>query len=98
MRVTCARSPYVYLSTSLGCKRVARRSVHPKGGIERLEESCIAERLEQAVHSPLIEQSWTDDLISLSCNKYDRNLFPRSEEHTSELGTLRHLGFRLLLE
>src|SRR5436853_3556643 len=41
--------------------------------------------------------SW-DDIPADIKKTYDRNVVPRSEEHTSELQSLRHLVCRLLLE
>jgi hypothetical protein len=55
---------------------VAHRSAHSKSGIERLPQSRIAERLEQALHGTLLEQAWTDGLITVSGDEDDGNLLP----------------------
>ena len=66
---------------------MAHRSVHPKSRIERLTQSRVAERLEQALHGTLFEQAWTDGLISVSGDEDDRNLFPAKRQFPLEIGS-----------
>src|SRR5271170_2905067 len=55
---------------------LANCSIHSKCGIKRLEQSCIAEWLVQALHRALFKHSRTEVLVSMSGNEHDRNLFP----------------------
>src|SRR3984893_16305514 len=55
------------------CTSYNIRSVHLKRGIERLEQSRLAERLEQTLHGTPFEQAWTDRLIAVSGDENDRN-------------------------
>src|ERR1700730_7309475 len=75
--------PYV----SPGRKNVAHRSGHSKSGIEGLTQSRIAEWLEQALHGTLLEQFWTDGLISVSGDENDRNLLPAKLQFPLEIGS-----------
>src|SRR5712664_4906497 len=63
------------------------RSAHSKCGIERLKQSRVAERLEQALHGTLFERAWTDGLICLSGDEDDRNLLPASRQLLLKIGS-----------
>src|SRR5208282_3432054 len=58
-----------------------------KCGMERLKQSRIAERLEQALHGALFEQAWTDGLISVSGDEDDWNLLPAKRQFPLEIGS-----------
>jgi hypothetical protein len=65
------------LSRALSNKfKLTHWSVHPKGGLERRQQRCVAEGLEKAFHGTLFEQTWTDGLISVSSDEDDRNFLP----------------------
>src|ERR1700674_647016 len=63
------------------------RSAHPKCVIERLKQSRVAERLEQALHGTLFERVWTDGLICLSGDEDDRNLLPANRQLLLQIGS-----------
>src|SRR6266404_7630573 len=63
------------------------RSAHTKCGIERLKQSRVAERLEQALHGTLFERAWTDGLICLSGDEDDRNLLPANPQLLLQIGS-----------
>ena len=65
----------------------ADRSVHAKGGLERLEQNGVAEWLVKAFHSTLFEQAWTNALISVSSDEDDRNLMPAAGQFALEVGS-----------
>src|SRR5580704_18128309 len=69
----------------VGLIHVAHRSAHSKSGIERLTQSRVAERLEQALHGTLFEQAWTDCFILVSGDEDDRNLFPANRQFPLEI-------------
>src|SRR5207302_6723116 len=52
------------------------RSGRSKCDIERLTQSLLGERLEQALHSALCEHARTDDLIYISVDDDVRNVLP----------------------
>src|ERR1700676_2677650 len=63
------------------------RSAHWKCGVERLRQSRVAERLEQALHGTLFEQACTDGLICLSGDEDDRNLLPTRRQLLLQIGS-----------
>src|SRR5216683_3296772 len=75
-----------------GHKKVANRSAPSKCGIECLKQSSVAEWLEQALHRPLFEHSWTNSLISVGGNEDDRNVLPAKLQFPLQIrsGHARH--------
>src|SRR6266850_3068955 len=65
---------------SLHISLASDRSAHAKCGIERLKQSRVAERLEQALHGTLFDRACTDGLICLSGDEDDRNLLPANRQ------------------
>ena len=59
----------------------------PKSNIEGLQQSRIAEWLGQALHGALFEKPRTDALISVSRNKYDRDLASAKRQFPVEIGS-----------
>src|SRR6266446_10630773 len=70
-----------------GGPRFADPSVHPKCGIDRLKQSRLTERLEQACHGPLGEQALTDGLISVGSDEDGRNLLAATRQFSLEIGS-----------
>lgn len=60
----------------LPSQHIVHRLTHSKCDIERLEQSRVAEWLEQALDRTLFEHSRAHRLISMSCNEDDWNLLP----------------------
>jgi hypothetical protein len=71
----------------LGRKSTAHRSVHSKSGIERPEQSYVAEWLEQTRHGTLFEHARTGGLIPVSGDEDDRNLLPATHQFPLEIGS-----------
>src|SRR5882672_11055746 len=83
MTSTCERRRSLnswHISPALEC------SAHSKCGIERLNQSRFAERLEQTFHGTLFEQPLTNGLICLSGDEDDRNSFPTDLQRLLESG------------
>src|SRR6266566_178204 len=59
--------------------------VYSECGVERLNQSPLAERLEQTPHGALFEHSRADGLISVSGDEDDRNLFPAKFQFSLEI-------------
>src|ERR1700722_10894084 len=66
--------------------------VSSKYGIERLKQSRVAERLEQALHGTVSERACTHALICLSGDEDDRNLLPANRQLLLQIksGHTRH--------
>src|SRR6266478_9325117 len=61
-------------------------SAYSKCGVERLKQSRVAERFEQAFHGTLLEQPLTNGLICLSGDEDDRNCFPTYLQRLLQIG------------
>src|SRR5450432_3067430 len=57
-------------------KLAPNRSVHPKRHIESLKQSSIAERLEQARHGALCQNSRAHSFLPVRSDEDDRNVLP----------------------
>ena len=67
--------------------RALDRSIQCKRGIERFEQSRVAEWLEQALDGALLEQAWPDALISVSGDEDDRDRLPAKRQFLLEIGS-----------
>src|SRR6266850_474529 len=67
------------------------RSARTKCGIERLKQSRVAERLEQALHGTQFERAWADGLICLTGDEDERNLLPANRQLLLQIGS-GHFG------
>src|ERR1700675_160428 len=61
-------------------------SVQSKCGVERLTQSRVAEWLEQAIYSALVQQAGSDSFIRLSGDENDRNLLPANCQFLLQIG------------
>src|SRR3954463_15122646 len=62
-------------------------SARSQCGMKRLQQSGVAERLEQALCCTLFEQSWAHRLIPVSGNKNNGNLLPATLQLPLEIGS-----------
>src|SRR4051794_5457554 len=55
-------------------------STHSKRGVDRIQQSRLAEWLQQALHRAIFQDAGTEGLISVGGDKDDRNLVSASRE------------------
>src|SRR5512134_2805718 len=66
---------------------------HPKRGVERVVQRRLAERLEQALHCALREQTRTDRLVSVGGDEHNRDVPLAADQFLLQFGA-RHARHR----
>src|SRR5262245_27764292 len=72
---------------------VATVSPHAQRGVQRIEQGCIAERLEQALHCAMGEQPWSDGPVIIGGDEHDRDCLLPTDQFLLKRGS-RHPGHR----
>src|SRR5215831_8158909 len=65
------------------------RNMAAKRGADRIQQGCLAERLDQALHGPAREQTRTDRLVREAGDEHNWNLLPAPTQFLLKVGT-RH--------